>query len=101
VSNPNGSRGQGKPARCGAVQMVDRSFGGRSSSLGSAGTRARGGSKRFAASGQDLTVEVLAERARMSPRNFARSYKEKTGRTSAKAVEVFRIKAAKATPRNR
>jgi transcriptional regulator GlxA family with amidase domain len=31
----------------------------------------------------------------MSPRNFARSYKEKTGRTSAKAVEVFRIKAAK------
>lgn len=44
---------------------------------------------------QDLTVQVLAERARMSPRNFARSYKEKTGRTPAKAVEVFRIEAAK------
>jgi len=43
----------------------------------------------------NLTVEVLAERARMSPRNFARSYKEKTGRTPAKAVEVLRVEAAK------
>ncbi len=43
----------------------------------------------------DLTVETLAERARMSPRNFARVYKQKTGRTPAKAVEVFRLEAAR------
>ncbi|TPG26327.1 GlxA family transcriptional regulator [Variovorax guangxiensis] len=43
----------------------------------------------------DLTVEFLAEKARMSPRNFARVYKEKTGRTPAKAVEVFRLGAAR------
>jgi transcriptional regulator GlxA family with amidase domain len=42
-----------------------------------------------------LTVEALADRARMSPRNFARVYKEKTGRTPAKAVEVFRLEAAR------
>lgn len=43
----------------------------------------------------DLTVEFLADRARMSPRNFARVYKQKTGRTPAKAVEVFRLEAAR------
>lgn len=43
----------------------------------------------------DLTVEFLAEKVRMSPRNFARVYKEKTGRTPAKAVEVFRLEAAR------
>jgi len=43
----------------------------------------------------DLTVECLAERAHMSPRNFARQYKQKTGRTPAKAVEVFRLEAAR------
>ncbi|WP_164019927.1 GlxA family transcriptional regulator [Pyxidicoccus trucidator] len=43
----------------------------------------------------DLTVETLAEKARMSPRNFARVYKQKTGRTPAKAVEVLRLEAAK------
>ncbi|RYF69603.1 MAG: helix-turn-helix domain-containing protein [Comamonadaceae bacterium] len=52
----------------------------------------------------DLTVEFLAERARMSPRNFARVYREKTGRTPAKAVEVFRLEAARRlledSPRN-
>ena len=42
-----------------------------------------------------LTVEALADKARMSPRNFARVYKEKTGRTPAKAVEVFRLEAAR------
>ncbi len=51
-----------------------------------------------------LTVEFLAEKARMSPRNFARVYKEKTGRTPAKAVEVFRLEAARRlledSPRN-
>lgn len=43
----------------------------------------------------DLTVDVLAERVHMSPRNFARVYKQKTGRTPAKAVEVFRLEAAR------
>ncbi|MGO4380936.1 GlxA family transcriptional regulator [Pseudoduganella sp. RAF53_2] len=43
---------------------------------------------------QTLTVEHLAERANMSTRNFARVYKEKTGRSPAKAVEVFRLEAA-------
>ena len=43
----------------------------------------------------NLGVERLAEQARMSPRNFARVYKQKTGLTPAKAVEVFRLEAAK------
>jgi transcriptional regulator GlxA family with amidase domain len=43
----------------------------------------------------DLTVEAMAERASMSPRNFARVYKQKTGRTPAKAVEVLRLEAAR------
>ena len=43
----------------------------------------------------NLTVETLADQAHMSPRNFARVYKEKTGRTPAKAVEVFRMEAAR------
>jgi transcriptional regulator GlxA family with amidase domain len=42
-----------------------------------------------------LSVELLAEQARMSPRNFARVYKEKTGQTPAKAVEIFRLEAAR------
>lgn len=44
---------------------------------------------------QNLTVELLAEQANMSPRNFARLYKEKTGRTPAKALELFRLEAAR------
>lgn len=44
---------------------------------------------------ENLSVELLAERVRMSPRNFARVYKEKIGRTPAKAVEVFRLEAAR------
>lgn len=52
----------------------------------------------------DLNVDVLANQARMSPRNFARVYKQKTGRTPAKAVEVFRLEAARRlledSPRN-
>ena len=44
---------------------------------------------------ENLSVESLADRARMSPRNFARVYKQKTGRTPAKAVEVFRLEAAR------
>ncbi|WP_250964167.1 helix-turn-helix domain-containing protein [Pseudomonas sp. CG7] len=43
----------------------------------------------------DLTVERLARQARMSPRNFARVYKRHTGRTPAKAVEMFRLEAAR------
>lgn len=43
----------------------------------------------------NLTVESLAQQANMSPRNFARLYKQKTGRTPAKAVEVFRLEAAR------
>jgi transcriptional regulator GlxA family with amidase domain len=46
-------------------------------------------------SDQRLNVDLLAERVGMSPRNFARSYKAKTGRTPAKAVEVFRLEAAR------
>ena len=44
---------------------------------------------------ENLTVEVLAERALMSPRNFARVYKQKTRRTPAKTVELFRLEAAR------
>jgi len=43
----------------------------------------------------NLTVERLAIEAQMSPRNFARVYKQKTGRTPAKAVEVLRLEAAR------
>ena len=43
----------------------------------------------------DLAVEALAERVHMSPRNFARVYAEKRGRTPAKAVEAIRVDAAR------
>ena len=43
----------------------------------------------------DLKVESLAERANMSPRNFARAYAAKRGRTPAKAVEAIRVDAAR------
>jgi len=43
----------------------------------------------------DLRVDALAERAHMSPRNFARVYAEKRGRTPAKAVEAIRVDAAR------
>lgn len=42
-----------------------------------------------------LTVEKLAERVFMSPRNFARVYKNRTGRSPAKAVEMIRLEAAR------
>ena len=44
---------------------------------------------------QKLTVDRLATHVNMSPRNFARSYKTKTGRTPAKALELFRVEAAR------
>ena len=43
---------------------------------------------------EDLTVDLMATRTNMSPRNFARAYKEKTGRTPAKALEDMRMEAA-------
>ena len=42
----------------------------------------------------DLSVERLAEHVGMSPRNFARSYAAKVGRTPAKTVEAMRLEAA-------
>ncbi len=43
----------------------------------------------------DLSVAKLAERLAMSPRSFSRKYKEKTGLTPAKTVEMMRVDAAK------
>ncbi len=43
----------------------------------------------------DLSVEALAERAHLSPRQFARVFAEETGRTPAKAVEQLRLEAAR------
>lgn len=45
---------------------------------------------------EDLSVERLAQRAAMSPRNFARAYATETGVTPAKAVERLRADAARA-----
>lgn len=53
---------------------------------------------------ETMSVEVLAEQVNMSSRNFARVYKQKTGRTPAKAVEMLRLEAARrmleSSPRN-
>jgi transcriptional regulator GlxA family with amidase domain len=43
----------------------------------------------------DISVSTLAERACMSPRNFSRVYKQKTGNAPYKAVELFRLEAAR------
>ena len=43
----------------------------------------------------DLRVERLADRAGMSPRNFARRYRETRKRTPARAVESIRVDAAR------
>ena len=48
----------------------------------------------------DLKVESLAERSGMSPRNFARLYTDDTGMTPARAVEQFRVDAARAMLEN-
>jgi transcriptional regulator GlxA family with amidase domain len=42
----------------------------------------------------DLRISALADRARMSPRNFARVYVKETGENPAKTVERIRIEAA-------
>lgn len=43
----------------------------------------------------DLSVEALADVARLSPRQFSRVFREETGKTPAKAVESLRIEAAR------
>jgi transcriptional regulator GlxA family with amidase domain len=43
----------------------------------------------------DLTVEALARRAAMSPRTFARAFREQTGTTPAAYVEALRVEAAR------
>ncbi|WP_305984697.1 GlxA family transcriptional regulator [Roseibium sp. MMSF_3544] len=43
----------------------------------------------------DLRVEALADRANMSPRNFARQYSAQMGLTPAKAVEAIRLEVAR------
>jgi len=43
----------------------------------------------------DLTVEQLAEAARLSPRQFSRSFRAETGQSPAKAVENLRVEAAR------
>ena len=43
----------------------------------------------------DLRVENLADKAGMSPRNFARVYRQRFGVTPAKAVEAMRVETAK------
>ncbi|HEU4987118.1 MAG TPA: GlxA family transcriptional regulator [Rhizobiaceae bacterium] len=44
---------------------------------------------------EPLTVERLADRAAMSPRNFARAFAAETGTTPAKAVERLRLETAR------
>jgi len=44
---------------------------------------------------EPLTVELLADRAAMSPRNFARAFTAETGTTPAKAVERLRLETAR------
>ena len=44
----------------------------------------------------DLSVEALAARAHMSPRNFARAYPAAVGVTPAKAIARLRVEAARA-----
>jgi transcriptional regulator GlxA family with amidase domain len=45
--------------------------------------------------GEDLTVETLAERAFMSPRNFARAFRREVGVTPAAYVTALRIERAR------
>lgn len=42
-----------------------------------------------------LTVEELAEAAALSPRQFSRIFREETGQSPAKAVELLRLEAAR------
>lgn len=42
-----------------------------------------------------LTVEMLADRASLSPRHFARAFAAETGSTPSKAVERLRLEVAR------
>jgi transcriptional regulator GlxA family with amidase domain len=44
---------------------------------------------------QPLTIEQMADRAAMSPRNFSRAFVREVGCTPAKAVEQLRLEAAR------
>lgn len=44
----------------------------------------------------DLSVEVLAEAARLSPRQFSRVFRDETGNSPASAIERLRVEAARA-----
>jgi transcriptional regulator GlxA family with amidase domain len=44
---------------------------------------------------EDLRVETLAQRACMSPRNFARVFRNQTGTTPARYVEALRVERAR------
>jgi transcriptional regulator GlxA family with amidase domain len=44
---------------------------------------------------EELTVETMAEKAAMSPRNFARVFLKETGITPAKYVEKVRLETAR------
>lgn len=44
---------------------------------------------------EDLSVDALAERAHMSPRNFARAFHKEVGWTPARFVERLRVDAAR------
>jgi transcriptional regulator GlxA family with amidase domain len=46
---------------------------------------------------EDLSVEALAKRAAMSPRNFARAFRVEVGVTPARYVERLRVEAARAS----
>ncbi|HYI02004.1 GlxA family transcriptional regulator [Hyalangium sp.] len=46
---------------------------------------------------EDLSVETLARRAAMSPRNFARAFSAQVGVTPARYVERLRVEAARAS----
>ena len=45
--------------------------------------------------GEPLTVDQLAEKAAMSPRNFARRFLAETGLTPARAIERLRVESAR------
>lgn len=44
---------------------------------------------------EELSVDQLAAAAHLSPRQFARAFREETGQTPAKAVEHLRVEAAR------
>ncbi|AXB80395.1 GlxA family transcriptional regulator [Novosphingobium sp. P6W] len=47
-----------------------------------------------------LSVEDLAERAHLSPRQFSRAFQSETGQTPAKAIEHLRLEAARTLMEN-